>query len=109
MGGSEDRPVSMTLMCAASSPKHSSRESKPELAPNTEKCGVQVCAGMSSASGGDLEWEAQQLFAVQAPRMGRPSACRLPMRASRALILATTLKLGARIRLCALRSRPWRL
>src|SRR3989344_2787656 len=44
MAGSDERPVSMACMCGVSSSKHSSNESKPEAAPKTEKCGVQVWA-----------------------------------------------------------------
>ena len=37
MAGSEERPVSIAGTRGVSSSKHSSRLSKPDLAPNTEK------------------------------------------------------------------------
>ena len=51
MGGSEDSPVSRARMWPVRSPKHSSMVSKPEKAPNREKWGVQMWAGMNTASG----------------------------------------------------------
>ena len=49
IGGSEERPVSTAWMYPDRSPKHSSTVSKPEKAPNMEKCGVQIWAGINTA------------------------------------------------------------
>ena len=49
IGGSEERPVSTAWIYGVISPKHASTVSKPENAPNIEKCGVQICAGIKSS------------------------------------------------------------
>ena len=49
MGGSELRPVSRAWIFPVRSPKHASRESKPDLDPKTENHGVQTWAGMKKA------------------------------------------------------------
>ena len=51
IGGSEDKPVSREWLYGVMSSKHSSMLSKPEYAPNSEKCGVQIWAGINTASG----------------------------------------------------------
>ena len=46
-----NRPVSRAWISPARSSKHSSMVSNPENAPKRGKCGVQMCAGMNTASG----------------------------------------------------------
>ena len=72
MGGSDDKPVSTAWIMGARSPKHSSTESKPEKAPNMEKCGVQIWAGTNTASG-QLSSVISSKSRLSRPRMGRPS------------------------------------
>ena len=83
MGGSEDRPVSKAWMCGVRSPKHSSMVSNPENAPNTEKWGVQIWAGMSSASG-QASSVSSSRSRLSRPRMGRPSEWMFPTASRRA-------------------------
>ena len=108
IGGSEDRPVSTAWMCGVRSSKQSSIVSKPENAPNMEKCGVQMCAGMNSASG-QASSVSSSRSRLSRPRMGRPSDRMLPMASSRAASSSAASRLGRRITLCTLRVLPWRL
>ena len=82
MGGSEERPVSRAWTCPVRSPKQSSILSKPENAPKREKWGVQMWAGIKTASG-----QASSVISSRSrqsrPRMGRPSDRMLPMASSR--------------------------
>ncbi|GAI48932.1 unnamed protein product, partial [marine sediment metagenome] len=51
MGGSEERPVSKAKIKGVVSSKHSSIESKPELAPKRENQGVQIWEGITTQFG----------------------------------------------------------
>lgn len=74
IGGSEESPVSSAWMWGVRSSKHSSMVSKPEKAPKSEKWGVQMWAGMNTASG-QASSVSSSRSRLSRPRMGRrPSA-----------------------------------
>ena len=52
IAGSEESPVSSACIYGASSSKHSSTESNPDFAPNTEKCGVSLIPVEAERLGG---------------------------------------------------------
>jgi len=64
IGGSDDRPVSMAWTCGVSSSKHSSRESKPDSAPKTEKWGSRL-GGDEERIGRRVEGHPEQLLRVE--------------------------------------------
>ena len=108
MGGSEDRPVSTAWMWGRREPKHSSTESKPEKAPNMAKWGVQIWAGMNSASG-QVSSVSSSRSRLSSPRMGRPSERMFPMASSLADSRSAASREGRRIRLWTFRVLPSRL
>src|SRR5512145_3359552 len=78
IGGSEDRPVSTAKTSLAKSEKHSVTLSNPDLEPNIENQGVQMCAGTRNA----WEWSDKVISSkcrASRPRIGRPSEPRLPI------------------------------
>ncbi len=105
MGGSEDSPVSTAWMWGVRSPKQASRESKPENAPNTEKWGVQMWAGMNSASGQTSSVNSSR-SRLSSPRMGRPSEWMLPMASSRADSSSAASREGSKMTLWTFRVFP---
>ena len=102
MGGSEESPVSTAWMWGVKSPKHSSRVSNPEKAPNREKWGVQMWAGRNTAWG-----QASRVISsrsrLERPRMGRPSEWILPICSSRRESSSAASRPGSKITLCTFR------
>lgn len=94
MGGSDESPVSMAWMWGVNSSKHSSRESKPDAAPNTEKCGVHAWAGTNKARSDTSRTILKSSFASM-PSMGLPSDLRLPIFESVKFIFAAEATSGA--------------
>ena len=95
-------------MWSARSAKHSSTPSKPEKAPSMAKWGVQMWAGMSSASGQHARVSSSR-SRLSRPRMGRPSERMFPMASSRADSSSAASREGRRMRLWTFRVRPPRL
>ena len=108
MGGSEERPVSTAWISPARSSKHSSIVSKPEKAPKRAKWGVQMWAGMNSASGQTSNVSAKR-SRLSRPRMGRPSERMLPMASRRTERASAASRLGRRMRWWTFRVLPQRL
>ena len=108
MGGSEDSPVSTAWMQGVRSSKQASMVSNPEKAPNMAKWGVQMWAGMNSASG-QVSSVSSSRSRLSRPRMGRPSEWMLPMASSRAESSSAASSEGSRIRLWTFRVLPSRL
>ena len=79
---------------------------KPEKAPNREKWGVQIWAGMKMASGQAVRVSSSR-SRLSRPRMGRPSEWMLPTRSNRRESSSAAWKLGRRMRLWTLRTRPF--
>ena len=106
MDGSDESPVSRAWIWLDMSSKHSSSESKPENAPNSEKWGVHICAGMNTALG-------QQLRVISSrsrqsrPSIGLPSERIFPMAISLAESSSASSRPGRSIRLCTLRTLPF--
>ena len=98
IGGSEERPVSSAWICGVKSPKHASIVSKPEYAPNREKCGVQICAGIKIARG-QISRVISSRSRMSSPKIGLPSECRFPICSSRWESASAASKSGSRITL----------
>ena len=52
--------------------KVKAKAANPEKAPNIEKCGVQICAGINSASG-QVSRVISSKSRLSSPKIGRPS------------------------------------
>src|SRR3989338_8119797 len=92
-------------MCGVISSKHSSKESNPDLEPNTENHGVQAWAGTTI----HLSDTSKAIFAnsfTSRPRMGRPSERILPIFRSFELICFATSVEGANKSACTFRTLP---
>ena len=105
MGGSEESPVSTAWIWGARSPKHSSTVSKPEQAPNMEKCGVQIWAG-TKIPFGHVSSMISRRSRQESPRIGRPSEWIFPMASSRFDKSFASSSPGSRIRLWTFRTLP---
>jgi len=105
MDGSEERPVSKAWIWPLRSRKQSCTEEKAENAPSMEKWGVQIWAGMKTASGQASNVTSKR-SRLESPRMGRPSERMLPMASRRRESSSAASSEGKRIRLCTLRVLP---
>ena len=78
----------------------------PDLEPNRENHGVQMCAGMRKPSGAVSRRMASRSFGSR-PRMGRPSEATLPIARQAALLSRrASSRVGTPTRLCTLRTGP---
>ncbi len=102
IGGSDESPVSMAKICGVNSSKHSSRESKPDAAPKTEKWGVQAWARTNTASGDESMTIFKSSFA-SIPSIGLPSALRFPIFDNAKFIFAASAKSCTKIIACIFR------
>ena len=87
------------------SPKQASIVSKPENAPKREKWGVQMCAGIKTASG-QVSIVISSRSRLSSPRIGRPSEWMLPIASSFFERASAASRPGRRMRLWTLRTRP---
>ena len=106
MGGSEESPVSRAWMQGVKSSKQSSMASNPEKAPNREKWGVQIWAGIKTASGQDSS-VIYSRSRVSRPKMGLPSEWMFPMASSFRARTSAASREGSRIRLWTFRVLPF--
>ena len=103
--GSEESPVSSACICGDKSLKHSSIVSNPENAPKSEKCGVQICAGINTASGHTSSViESRSLD--ERLKIGRPSERILPIVSNLKESRSAASSDGRRMTLCTLRTFP---
>src|SRR3989338_10484131 len=108
IGGSEESPVSIEVICDANSSKHSSMLSKPDLEPKIENHGVQAWAGIIRQSAETSSKIFNNSLASK-PKIGRPSECMLPIFSKRLLSSLTISRLGATTKRCNRRTAPFLL
>ena len=96
--GSEDKPVSQILTYGVNSSKQSSIVSNPDIEPNKENQGVQICAGIKIDCLSTSKLNSKRSLA-SIPIIGLPSAFRLPRKDNLLLNSFTLCKFGIKITL----------